>query len=240
MATSPNTIKNWFRTGLKPTQAQFWAWVDSFRHKDEAVPVADVSGLQELLDTKVDKKELVQPDQVGPYDPLKVYVYDAAVAEYVSYANPQSTNPQYQVEGFYRLRENAPAGENPETHPAHWVYQGTVLGDIAIEDVVGLREELDWLSENAGGDASSRSYTLDFGATGEIIQEINMLGAVAITGITLFNVQALYLTNSGHVKTLIQPGLDAFEIPNNEVNTWEIVRTVDDSHASVGVLIQIL
>lgn len=151
MATSINTLKNWFRTGLKPTQAQFWAWLDSYRHKDEAVPVKDVSGLQELLDTKVDKKELVQPDQVGPYDPLKSYVFDAAVAEYVSFSNPQSTNPQYQVEGFYRLKENAPAGESPETHPAHWVYQGTVLGDIAIEDVVGLREELDWLSENAGG-----------------------------------------------------------------------------------------
>ena len=166
MATSINTLKNWFRTGLKPTQAQFWAWLDSYRHKDEAVPVRDVSGLQELLDTKVDKKELVQPDQVGPYDPLKAYVFDAAVAEYVSYVNPQSTNPQYQVEGFYRLKENAPAGENPETHPAHWVYQGTVLGDIAIEDVVGLREELDALANNSGGISAVVTST-DFSGNGQ-------------------------------------------------------------------------
>lgn len=37
-----NTIKNWFRTGLKPTQTQFWDTWDSFRHKYEKVPVKDV------------------------------------------------------------------------------------------------------------------------------------------------------------------------------------------------------
>jgi hypothetical protein len=31
---SINTLKNWFRTGLKPTQSQFRDWLDSFFHKD--------------------------------------------------------------------------------------------------------------------------------------------------------------------------------------------------------------
>lgn len=149
--TSLNTLKNWFKTGLKPTQSQFWAWLDSFWHKEEDIPAAKIEGLQELLDSKIDKKDAITPDQVGPYDPAVDYVYDALLAEYVSFSNPASADPQFQVEGFYRLKEDAPAGENPETHPAHWVYQGTVLGEITIEDVVGLREELDWLSENAGG-----------------------------------------------------------------------------------------
>jgi hypothetical protein len=70
-------------------------------------------------------------------------VYDAARAEYVSYSNPQSSEPQFQVEGFYRLTEDAPAGENPETHPAHWAYQGFTIGEITVDDVVGLREELE-------------------------------------------------------------------------------------------------
>jgi hypothetical protein len=44
-----NTIKNWFRTGLKPTQAQFWDTWDSFRHKNEKIPVKDIQGINELL-----------------------------------------------------------------------------------------------------------------------------------------------------------------------------------------------
>lgn len=43
------TIKNWFRTSLKPTQAQFWDTWDSFRHKSEKVSVKDIEGVEELL-----------------------------------------------------------------------------------------------------------------------------------------------------------------------------------------------
>ncbi|HEY1194321.1 hypothetical protein [Flavobacterium sp.] len=50
-----NTIKNWFKTTLKPTQQQFWDTWDSFRHKFEKVPVKDVEGIDELLNTKADK-----------------------------------------------------------------------------------------------------------------------------------------------------------------------------------------
>ena len=44
------TIKNWFTTGLKPTQTQFWDTWDSFRHKNEKVPVEEVDGIDQLLD----------------------------------------------------------------------------------------------------------------------------------------------------------------------------------------------
>ena len=50
-----NTIKNWFKTSLKPSQAQFWDTWDSFRHKFEKVPVKDIDGIDELLLTKADK-----------------------------------------------------------------------------------------------------------------------------------------------------------------------------------------
>lgn len=55
---SLNTIKNWFKTGLKPTQAQFWDTWDSFRHKSEKVPAADVEGIDALLLAKADKAVL--------------------------------------------------------------------------------------------------------------------------------------------------------------------------------------
>jgi lysophospholipase L1-like esterase len=46
---SLTTIKNWFKTGLKPTQAQFWDVWDSFRHKSESVPYAEIEGLDAVL-----------------------------------------------------------------------------------------------------------------------------------------------------------------------------------------------
>jgi hypothetical protein len=49
------TIKNWFKTGLKPTQNQFWDTWDSFWHKGEKIPVAAVEGIDELLQTKASK-----------------------------------------------------------------------------------------------------------------------------------------------------------------------------------------
>ncbi|MBS7233609.1 hypothetical protein KHA90_21580 [Flavobacterium psychroterrae] len=52
-----DTIKQWFKTGLKPTQTQFWDTWDSFRHKDVKVPVQDVENLSELLLTKPDKDD---------------------------------------------------------------------------------------------------------------------------------------------------------------------------------------
>lgn len=52
------TIRSWFRTGFKPTQTQFWDTWDSFRHKEEKVPVGDVDGIDELLLLKADKTVL--------------------------------------------------------------------------------------------------------------------------------------------------------------------------------------
>ena len=49
MATPKNTLKSWFKNLLKPTQEQFWAWMDSYWHKEEAIPMGKVQGLERLL-----------------------------------------------------------------------------------------------------------------------------------------------------------------------------------------------
>jgi hypothetical protein len=58
MATNINTILNWFKTGFKPTQAQFWATWTSFWHKDEQIPQNSISGLENTLNTKAEKAQL--------------------------------------------------------------------------------------------------------------------------------------------------------------------------------------
>lgn len=62
---SLNTIKNWFKTGLKPTQTQFWDAWDSFRHKSDPVPYENIEGLDAVLfeqNNKINKLSL--PDTV--------------------------------------------------------------------------------------------------------------------------------------------------------------------------------
>ncbi len=54
-----NTIKSFFKTGLKPTQNQFWNTWDSFRHKSEAIGISEVTNLQTQLNT------LFQMGEVG-------------------------------------------------------------------------------------------------------------------------------------------------------------------------------
>lgn len=50
---SLKTIRGWFRTGLKPTQLQFWDTWDSFRHKSEKIPAKDIEGIDTLFGDKI-------------------------------------------------------------------------------------------------------------------------------------------------------------------------------------------
>lgn len=58
MATALVTILNWFKTNAIPTEAQFKATFESFRHKLEKVPVADVDGIDNLIAQKADDDKL--------------------------------------------------------------------------------------------------------------------------------------------------------------------------------------
>jgi len=51
-----NTIKNWFKTGLKPTQQQFWDTWDSFWHKDQVIPASSIENLDARFDEKADQE----------------------------------------------------------------------------------------------------------------------------------------------------------------------------------------
>jgi|GEM_PF-2331337 len=53
-----NTIKNWFKTGLKPTQQQFWDTWDSFWHKDQIIPTSSIENLDSRFDEKADAEAL--------------------------------------------------------------------------------------------------------------------------------------------------------------------------------------
>ena len=56
--TTINTIKQWFKTGSKPTQEQFWSWMDSYLHKDEMISQNKIQDLNTTLSSKADADQL--------------------------------------------------------------------------------------------------------------------------------------------------------------------------------------
>lgn len=56
MASFRAIIKAWYLTSLKPTQTQFHSWLDMSWLKDEQIPVANISGIDNLLLSKADKE----------------------------------------------------------------------------------------------------------------------------------------------------------------------------------------
>ncbi|WP_336717153.1 hypothetical protein [Chryseobacterium mucoviscidosis] len=55
MSTDKNQLKNWFSEGLKPSQEQFWEWIDSYYHKNETLSIHTVNGLENALSVKANK-----------------------------------------------------------------------------------------------------------------------------------------------------------------------------------------
>lgn len=53
-----NQLKQWFQTRDKPTQQQFWDWLDSFVHRSEGIAIENVSGLLDMLVDKADVSSL--------------------------------------------------------------------------------------------------------------------------------------------------------------------------------------
>ena len=57
--TDRNTLKSWFKRGLKPLAIQFASWMDSFWHKTEdLIPIDVIEGLREILAGKIDRSEI--------------------------------------------------------------------------------------------------------------------------------------------------------------------------------------
>lgn len=51
-------IKQWFRTRLKPTQAQYWDTWDSFWHKQDSLPTSQITNLDTILASKASNEAL--------------------------------------------------------------------------------------------------------------------------------------------------------------------------------------
>lgn len=57
--TPKKTLKKWFSNLMKPAQEHFAAWIDSYWHKSEQIPMRNIEGLSRAIENTVSAKQLL-------------------------------------------------------------------------------------------------------------------------------------------------------------------------------------
>ena len=57
--TPKKTLKKWFSNLMKPAQEHFAAWIDSYWHKSEQIPMSNIEGLSRAIENTVSAKQLL-------------------------------------------------------------------------------------------------------------------------------------------------------------------------------------
>lgn len=104
--------------------------------------------------------------------------------------------------------------------------------DVINTEMENMREEMEVLSNTL----TDRSYTLDFGHDGKLVQDVNMEGQeVVMLELRLFNVAHLWITTGDLVRKEVDPTApEEIRIAASAMATWEIERE-GDAPAAVGV-----
>lgn len=85
------TIKNWFKTGLRPTEEQFSDTWDSFVHKSDKLPIAQVEGIETVFEAINAAVLEVQTDGAIP-----------TLQQVLEQGNTYTTR-SFAIDGFFRL-----------------------------------------------------------------------------------------------------------------------------------------
>lgn len=220
--TSREQLKAWFRKGLKPLESQFAAWLDSYWHKSDSIPMSSIDGLNDALnDRTVIADDTLDTTSTNP-------IQNAPVATALEgKSDIGHTHTPADITGLETAIHNATTTKQDKSDNTLATSTKTVVGAI--------NEVADNLSELANR-SRIHTYTLDFGTGGELIQDANMLGAATITRILTRNVARLFLTNDQGVRQEISlTGTLSIAVPADDILTWEIARTNDDELACVGI-----
>ena len=193
---SLNIIKSWFKTGLFPTQQQFWDTWDSFFHKDDNIPASQVENLQNLLDQKLDKKDLPDGSDISIDDVsgLRTELDDRVnkVAGKGLSTKDYTTEEKNKLAG---VEQNANNYQHPATHPAAMINETPEQQFVAAADKTSWNDALSKVNailDNATveGDTLRKLYDLiteitlqkvtEAGGTSD--QDINLTGSELFFG----------------------------------------------------------
>ena len=167
---SRDQIKQWFETGDYPTQAQFWAWIDSFLHLADTIGMDKIEGLISALQNKVQKGDISEghitsrssgiiPSPIGTYgnNAFENANFQAHLT-YDDYAAGRYPGYSFWIDGvdaatlFYR-----PVQESESLH----YFQLWVLGiQGTYKRLMFADDDISTLNNNAGYLARSLADTL--------------------------------------------------------------------------------
>lgn len=155
-------------------------------------------------------------------------------------------NPSEDLAGIYVYYELAAEIIQPETLDT--LYK---VDDFGTEEFIGtsvpptyatffyLPNLYDGIRQAIVSDDNMRSYTVPFGTSSVMGQDVNVEAPIVITKIVAYNVATLRITTGSYIQTLIPltDGIATVEIPValNAIVTWEITRINNNQNASIGV-----
>lgn len=104
--TSKSQLKEWWKSRAKPQAVQYYAWMDSYWHKNEKIKIANIDSLQTILEGKADEEQLAYTAKLDASnisiplwkDKLGVNALESGLQGYL-----KSTNPKPTVIGKYEL-----------------------------------------------------------------------------------------------------------------------------------------
>lgn len=186
-----NILKNWFRTGLKPTQQQFWDWMDSFFHKDEKIPLTSIDGIQEEFDKKADKG-LIQISDVENLEETLDALSNGGV-DLSDYATKTELATKVDKNGTDRLITQTEAAKLAGINE-HW--RGSYQTLTALKTAVPVANPGDEATIDAGvgtqaqkaiWDETDQDWYISSGTPVTVDQAINEGSINAVAGGAVFN-----------------------------------------------------
>ncbi|MDD2996350.1 MAG: hypothetical protein PHP99_09090 [Paludibacter sp.] len=186
-----NILKNWFRTGLKPTQPQFWDWMDSFFHKDEKIPLTSIDGIQEEFDKKADKG-LIQISDVENLEETLDALSNGGV-DLSDYATKTELATKVDKNGTDRLITQTEAAKLAGINE-HW--RGSYQTLTALKTAVPVANPGDEATIDAGvgtqaqkaiWDETDQDWYISSGTPVTVDQAINEGSINAVAGGAVFN-----------------------------------------------------
>ncbi len=147
-----------------------------------------------------------------------IYLYYEMATEVV---RPEEINPIYDVDDFGTEEF---IGTTVAPTYATFFYMPNLYD--------GIRQVLN-------NDSSMRSYSIPFGTTSTMSQDVNVEASCTITKVVAHNVATLRITTGTYVQHLIQltDGVGTCNIPValDAIVTWEITRVTNNENACIGV-----
>ena len=133
---SRSQLKAWFRRGLFPIESQFHAWIDSFWHKEDTIPISSIENLSSSLNNKADTADLARKaDQSHKHVLKDITDYEVPVVD--QSLDQQSTNAVANAAVAQLISSLATSVSNLQTTVSHI--------DTGLQAAIQEAQPTDWL-----------------------------------------------------------------------------------------------